>query len=70
MKTDWVQVFESPSLAEVHFIQGMLKEQGIESVVVNKQDSLHIHLNNFMEVQLFVPAEDAVTARHQIQKHT
>jgi len=70
MKTDWVSVFESPSPAEVQFIQGMLRQNAIESVIVNKNDSMHIHLNAFQTVELHVSTQDVVQARYHISKHT
>lgn len=71
MTTEWVPVFESPSAPEVQFIQGMLQEQEIPAVIINKSDSMHIHLNATLPmVTLHVSKTDVVKAKYFIEQHT
>ena len=71
MSTDWVPVFESPSAPEVQFIQGMLLEQDIPAVIIDKKDSMHIHLYAGLPmVTLHVSKNDVVKAKYLIKQHT
>ncbi|MBL4715166.1 MAG: hypothetical protein COC01_03020 [Bacteroidetes bacterium] len=47
---DWVKVFSSNQQFQVELMKGVLENNGIDSVVINKQDSLYM---NFGEVELY-----------------
>lgn len=41
MEKDWVTVFATESPFEAELVNGMLKENGIESVIINQRDSAY-----------------------------
>ena len=41
MEKDWVLIFSSTTLHEVHMNRIYLEENGIESIIINKQDSVY-----------------------------
>jgi hypothetical protein len=63
MESDWVVIFTTGKQYEAEIINGLLTENEIESVVVNKQDSLYL----FGEYELFVKREDILRAKTLIQ---
>ncbi len=60
---DWKKVFSSDNLNEIQIYQGMLKNQGIESVIMNKKDS---SIQSFGQIELYVQPENAEKAREII----
>lgn len=62
MEGKWVRVFSSADTFRVEVLKGLLAENNIESVVVNKKDSAYL----FGEVELFVHVEDAFLANQII----
>jgi len=64
MQDNWSKVFESGQQFQVEIIKGMLKENGIEAVSLNKQDSVY-HIGTF---ELYVPVEDAFKAKQIIEQ--
>lgn len=51
----------------IHLLSGLLDEAGIASVIINKTDSMHIHLNDsagYME--LYVQNDDVMRAKRII----
>ena len=63
MENDWVVIFTTSKQYEAEIINGLLTENEIESVVVNKQDSAYL----FGEYELFVNREDILKAKTLIQ---
>jgi hypothetical protein len=59
MQPEWIKIFSSPLLFKVELARQLLEENGIESVVVNKQDS---SLLVYGEAELHVPKESVETA--------
>lgn len=51
-------------LAEI--VQAVLRDEGIESVAVDKRDSSYVTIG---EVELYVPGENAILARSIIEQH-
>ena len=64
MKDDWQCIFSSGKVYETELIHGMLTENGIEGVVVNKQDSAYL----FGEVELYVKKQDVLAAKKLIRE--
>lgn len=56
---NWVLVYETDKLYDVEIVKGMLADNNITAVVVNKQDSAY-HFGFF---ELYVANEDAMTSR-------
>lgn len=64
MHENWVQVhFTNPTLAEI--IVGMLKENNINAIILNKQDSMY---KTFGDAEIFVNRDDAVKAKTLIEE--
>ncbi len=59
---NWVMIYSSSSLIEVELRHGLLQCEEIESIVVNKKDSLYL----IGEVELYVKQGDALRARQFI----
>ncbi|MBK6444085.1 MAG: DUF2007 domain-containing protein [Bacteroidetes bacterium] len=51
-------------MAEI--VQAVLRDEGIESVSVDKRDSSYIAIG---EIELYVPGENATLARSIIEQH-
>jgi hypothetical protein len=54
----WTLIFSCSSLAEAELMKGLLLENGIEAVIVNKRDSVYL----IGDVELYVQASDALIA--------
>jgi hypothetical protein len=63
MDNDWVKIYSSSKQYEVEIISGMLEENGIESVIMNKQDSIYL----FGEYELYVMRDEILRAKTLIQ---
>ncbi len=57
---DWIKIFATRNYAEASIVKGMLEENNIEAVVLNKMDSSYL---NFGDIEIHVPAGAADTAR-------
>lgn len=53
------------SEAIAHSIHSFLEENEIASVIINKMDSMHLHLTNG-EVEIHVNQENVIRAKHLI----
>jgi hypothetical protein len=65
MYSDWVIVFTSPQMWEAEFIKGLLQQNNIECISLNKRDSSYL----IGEVEIYVSTADAFLAKQIIQKH-
>ncbi|MFQ5446693.1 MAG: putative signal transducing protein [Saprospiraceae bacterium] len=59
MKENWVRIYRSTDLMKVKIAEGVLKQNGIESHIVNKPDSM---LPMLGEAELFTPPEKSDAA--------
>ncbi len=48
----WFLIYTSKSLPEANIIKGMLEENNVPVLLMNKQDSSYV---NFGEIELYVP---------------
>jgi len=62
----WQKVYATRNPAEASIIQGMLEENNVPVQVMNKQDSSYL---NFGDIELFVPAHLAETAKQLVSKN-
>jgi len=60
MENDWICMFSTGQYYQAHLAREILDDQGIESVIVNKQDSTYL----FGDVELFVRQNDVIKAKH------
>lgn len=50
---DWFKLYSTKNYLEANIIKGMLEENNIQTVILNKQDSSYLA---FGEIELYVPA--------------
>lgn len=67
MKTveDWVKIFSSTIPNQAEIIKGMLLENEIESVILNKQDSSYL---SFGDIEMYVHPDDVTRANQLIEQ--
>jgi len=61
---NWRLLFSSNNLYEVELLRGYLIENQIESVILNKKDSLYL----IGEYELYVALENLILAKHLLNK--
>jgi putative signal transducing protein len=64
MEKDWVPIYSTDKEYQAHIIKDMLKENGIDSVIFNKQDSAYVTIGN---VEIYVKNDFAIKAKHLIE---
>ena len=67
MPNEWIIIFSSNNSALVEIIKILLEDNEIDVVLMNKMDSMHIHLNN-AQIELYVKPNDVIRAKHIISK--
>jgi len=65
MDKNWTIIYSSAQLYKIEIMKGLLKENNIISIDVNKKDSSYL----FGEIELYVKVEDAFIAKQLILKH-
>jgi hypothetical protein len=50
---NWILIFAGSNMAEASIIKGMLEENSVPVLVINKQDSSYL---NFGDIELYVPS--------------
>ena len=61
----WFLVYATRNLPEASIIKGMLEENQVPVMLVNKQDSNYL---NFGDIELYVPVLLKDIARHLVDK--
>ena len=64
MDAKWTKIYSSTLLYKVDILKGLLAENNIQSVIVNKKDSVYL----IGEIELFVNVEDAFRAKQILIK--
>jgi hypothetical protein len=49
----WKRIFTTQNIAEASIVKGMLEENNLQVMLINKQDSSYL---NFGEIELHVPS--------------
>ena len=65
MDSNWAIIFSTGLPYKIEILKGILEENDIDSVIINKQDSSY----HFGELELYVKAEDVVKAKRIISAH-
>ncbi len=68
MQKDWVLIYTTTNNNSAQIVKSVLGSEGINAVVVNKRDSMHLHLNN-ASIEVYVKSDDAVKAVNIINKN-
>ena len=67
MPDNWIKIASSKQAYKIELLKGLLKENNIISVSINKKDSSYLV---FGEVELFVDSKDIMKAKNLIQKQS
>jgi hypothetical protein len=62
---NWIKIASSKQAYKIELLKGLLKENNIISVSINKKDSSYLA---FGEIELFVDSKDVLKAKDLIQK--
>ncbi len=65
LKDNWVKIYSSVYIHKVEIYQALLKEQDIESIILNKQDSSYL----FGEIELYVAVENVLKSNQLISNN-
>lgn len=68
MNKDWVLVHTITDNNSAQIAKSVLENEGINAVVINKKDSMHLHLNN-ASIEIYVKPDDVFSASHLINKY-
>ncbi|UTW60774.1 DUF2007 domain-containing protein [bacterium SCSIO 12741] len=68
MESDWVKIYSTTDHLQLEILREKLMESDIPSAVINKQDSMHIHLNSQIMIELYVAKNNAFQAVQIIEK--
>lgn len=60
MDSNWIKIFSTGEPYKAELVKGLLQENEIDCIIVNKQDSAYL----FGELELYVQADFAVKANH------
>lgn len=63
MEKDWSLVYKAGNEYQAKILKGMLKENGIDSVIINQKDSAYLSFGNSL---LYVHNDNYDKARHLI----
>jgi hypothetical protein len=63
MEKDWVLLYSSTIMHDVHLKRIYLAENGIESVIINKKDSIY---QSFGDIELYVNRNEILKAKKLI----
>jgi hypothetical protein len=62
---NWHLIFSTHNIAEANIIKGMLEENNVPVMMVNKQDSSYL---NFGDIELYVPPLLKDIAKHLLDQ--
>jgi hypothetical protein len=62
---EWFKLYSTRNYAEANIIKGMLEENNIKVIIMNKLDSSYI---NFGDIELYVPDHLKDTAKNLIDQ--
>ena len=62
---DWFKLYTTRNYIEANILKGRLEENNIQTILLNKQDSIYLV---FGEIELYVPFHFKDVARHLIDK--
>lgn len=68
MQVNWTKVFATTDFIQAELIKVRLEDSSIPVALINKQDSMHLHLNQQATVEIFVAKDNAFNAVQIIEK--
>ena len=68
MAKGWIIIYKCNNINTAEIIKSLLEDNDIPSIIVNKMDSMHLHLMNG-DIEVHVKENDAMNAKHIITKN-
>lgn len=68
MHNDWVLIYSATNNNTAQIVKGVLSNENINAVVINKRDTMHLHLNN-ASIEVYVHPNDVLKAKNIIEKN-
>jgi Putative prokaryotic signal transducing protein len=65
MENDWVIIFSTGNYYRAQLAREILSDEGIDSVIINKTDSIYLHPSGYIEVH--IQREDVIKAMHLLK---
>jgi hypothetical protein len=62
LEENWIKIYSTSANYKAELIKGLLFENGIQSVVINKKDSSYL----FGELEIYVMPDDVLQSKHII----
>ncbi|HKK40009.1 MAG TPA: DUF2007 domain-containing protein [Cryomorphaceae bacterium] len=62
---NWVKVYSTNNLQHIELLRHILKENGIDAIVMNKQDSIYVTIG---EIDLMVNTNDVLRSKKIISE--
>jgi len=69
MSNGWIVIYKCNDSNNAEIIKSLLIDNDIPAIIVNKMDSMHLHLMNG-DIEIHVKKEDAIRAKHIITKNS
>jgi hypothetical protein len=66
---NWEIIYKTNNPNDTDIVKAVLEDNGIDVVLVNKMDTVNLHLANSAFIELHVKSDDLVKARHIISKN-
>ncbi len=60
MDKNWIKIYSTGVSYKAELLKGLLLENEIEAVIINKKDSAYL----FGELELYVQLDDVIKAKH------
>jgi len=64
---DWVLIYTTDNSNKAEITKAVLADNDINAVVMNKKDSVNLHVNG--EIELYVKASDVIKGKFIISKN-
>lgn len=68
MAHNWVLIHTTNNVNSAQIVKSVLENNEINVVIINKKDSMHLHLTNAV-IELYVNPDDVINAKHIIEKN-
>jgi len=65
MDTSWIKIYETGTPYKAEMIKGLLEENDIDAVIINKKDSAYL----FGELEVFVQVDQVLKAKRILTTH-
>ena len=67
MAEGWIVIYKSNDSNKAEIIKSILEDNDINAVIINKMDSMHMHLSN-AEIEVHVKQSEVIQAKYILTK--